>query len=286
MLRHVPPIGHRSPRAARAGSSNGSPRAGRARAILAAAIAASLLLPFSGGATSVASAAPIAPSAGIVRAESPDGLIHLALVPGESEARYVMSISTLGQPPKSAACATRAVSGEIVMSPDGAVIPELSKISVDQRTLKCQAPLRDNMAQQLLQTAQHPMAEFSVKSAPGLGAPLPAGDAAFQLEGDQSVRGLTRPTVYESNGTFTPDALVGTARTTFKMTTFGITPPSIGPLLQVSDDMIAEVDIKAAIGGPAAGTAMPAPAPAADPAADPAATEPAADEGEAPVETP
>jgi polyisoprenoid-binding protein YceI len=155
------------------------------------------------------------------------------------------------------------------------VVPELSQISLDQRTLKCQAPLRDNMAQQLLQTAQHPMAVFKVQSAPGLGAPLPTGDAAFQLVGDQSVRGLTRPTTYDTNANLTPDAMVGQARTTFKMTTFGITPPSIGPLLQVSDDMVAEVDIKAAIGTPAAGTSLPA------------AGSPAAEEGEAPAaETP
>ena len=264
----------------------GSPRAGRVRAILAAAIAASLLLPFSGGAASVASAAPAPPSAGLVRAaESPDGLIHLSLIPGESEARYIMSVRTLGQAPKAVACTTRAVTGEVVLGPDGAVVTELSKITVDQRTLKCQAPLRDNMAQQLLQTAQHPMAEFFVKSAPGLGAPLPAGDAAFQLAGDQTVRGLTRPTVYESSANFTPDAMVGQARTTFKMTTFGITPPSIGPLVQVSDDMIAEVDIKAAVGAPLPGTAMPAVVRRRRPMAA-GGRDPAAGEGEAPAETP
>jgi hypothetical protein len=48
------------------------------------------------------------------------------------------------------------------------------------------------------------------------------------------------------------------------MTSFGITPPSIGPLIQVSDDMVAEVNIKASV----AGTAGAAPAPAA---ADPSA---------------
>jgi polyisoprenoid-binding protein YceI len=262
MRRYFPTIGHPSVRAS---------QKGRTRAILAAAVAASLLLPFSDGA---ALAAPPQPG-NLVRAESPDGLIHLALLPGESEARYIMTVKTLGQAPKNAACSTRAVSGEIVLTPDGAVIPELSQISLDQRTLKCQAPLRDNMAQQLLQTAQHPMAVFTVQSAPGLGAPLPAGDAAFQLVGDQTVRGLTRPTTYDTNANLTPDAMVGQARTTFKMTTFGITPPSIGPLIQVSDDMVAEVDIKAAIGAPAAGTSLPA------------VGEPAAGEGAAPAaETP
>jgi hypothetical protein len=271
-------------------AGSGLPRAGRVRAILAAAIAASLLLPFSGGAVSVASAAPppasgqAAPSDGLVRAaESTDGLIHVSLTPGASEARYIMALSFLGQAPKPAACVTRAVTGDIVMSPDGSIVPELSRISVDQRTLKCQSPLSDTRAQNLLQTAQHPMAEFAVKSAPGLSAPLPVGDAAFQFVGDQTVRGQSQPTAYETTANLTPDALVGKARATLKMTSFGITPPNLG-IAQVMDDMVVEIDLKAAIGAPSAGTAMPSavPPPAADPAADPAATEPAAGEGEAP----
>ena len=272
MRRYPPSIGLSSARAT---------RAGRSRAILAAAIAASLPLPFSGGTAPVASAAPSLPSAGLVRAaESPDGLIRMALIPGESEARYIMSIRTLGQPPKAAACTTRAVTGEVVMNPDGSIVPELSKISLDQRTLKCQAPLSDTRAQNLLQTAQHPMAEFSVQSAPGLGAPLPTGDAAFQLVGDQTVRGQTRPATYDTTGAFTPDGMIGKARTTLQMSSFGITPPSLGPLLQVSDDMIAELDIKAAVGAPAAGAAMPAAEPATE---EPASEgEPVAPDPEAP----
>jgi len=239
--------------------------------LLATAFAASLALPFLGGAPITASAA-----------DSPDGLIHLALKPGESEARYIMSVKTLGQAAKPAACATRSVTGEIVLGPDGSVMTDLSKIVVDQRTLKCQAPLRDNMAQSLLQTAQHPMAEFQVKGAPGLGVPLPTGDTTFQLSGDQSVRGVSQPTTYDTTANLTPDALTGLAHTTLKMTSFGITPPSIGPLIQVSDDMVAEVDLKATVGG--AGAAA-VPAPVAAPASDPAAGDPAASDGsDAPAE--
>ena len=105
-------------------------------------------------------------------------------------------------------------------------MPELSKISVDQRTLKCQSPLSDSRAQNLLQTAQHPMAEFVVLSAPGLGAPLPTGDTAFQFVGEQTVKGQTQPTTYETTAILTPDALVGKSRATLKMTSFGITPYS------------------------------------------------------------
>ncbi|MFN8636308.1 MAG: YceI family protein [Chloroflexota bacterium] len=224
----------------------------RSRAILAAAVAASLLLPFSGGSATVASAAPTAPSAVTVRAESPDGLVHLALVPGENQAKYILSVSTLGQPAKPAACATKDVTGEIVLNPDGSIAPDLSKVVVDQRTFHCESPLSDTRAQTLLQTDKFPFAEFKITSAPGLGVPLAAGDTAFQLAGDQTVKGVTQPTTYDTTANMTPDEMTGLARTTLKMTSFGITPPSIGPLVRVSDDMVAEVNLKALVSSPPA----------------------------------
>jgi hypothetical protein len=230
----------------------GSRRSAYTRWLLAGAFAASLALPLLGGAPTTASAA-----------ESQDGMIHLALTPGESEARYILTVKLAIGQPKQAACATKSVTGEIVLTPDGVVVPELSKIVLDQRTLHCESPLTDSRAQQLLQTAQHPLAEFSVKDTPGLGVPLPAGDATFQLSGDQSVHGVSQPTVYDTTATLTPDSMVGVARAPLKMTSFGITPPD-NALYQVSDDMVAEVRIKASVAG-TAGAAM-APA-ASDPAA-------------------
>lgn len=270
-------------RRARAATASGrTGRASRASAGLAAAIAAALLLPLAGNGAAVASAAAPPSWAGARQAgPAADGLQHIGLIPGESEARYIMTIQTIGQPPKQAACATRAVSGEIVLAPDGSVVSELSRIVVDQRTLKCQAPLRDQQAQSLLQTAQHPFAEFKVNGTPGIGLPLPVGDAAFQLAGDQTVRGVTRPATYETAATFTPEMMVGRSRTSLPMSSFGIKPPSIGPLLQVADDMIAEVDIKAQLGAPVPAGA-PAPAAPAEPAAVPATEgEPGADEAPA-----
>ena len=88
------------------------------------------------------------------------------------------------------------------------------------------------------------------------GIPLPTGDATFQLEGDQVVRGVTQPTVYDTTAQLTPDTMVGTARAALKMTSFGITPPD-NALYEVSDDMIAEVRIKASVAGPAGSAAAP-----------------------------
>lgn len=238
------------------GQAVASGRAGRA--VLATAIAASLLLPFTGGNPTIAAAAGPGVTESAVRpAQLTEGMTRLALIPDENEARYIMTITTLGQPPKQAACTTRAVTGEIVMAADGSIVGELSKIVLDQRTLKCAAPLRDAQAQNLLQTKDHPFAEFAVQSSPGLGAPLPVGETAFQLVGTQSVKGEVRPAVYDTVATLTPEGMVGTARSTLQMSNFGIKPPSIGPLLQVSDDMIAEVDLKTTIAGAVA--AEPAP---------------------------
>src|SRR5687767_13102883 len=70
----------------------GTPRSRRTaagRAALAFAVVAALGLP-------LVAAAPEAARA----AESGDGLIHITFLPGQSEARYIMQVRTLGQPPK------------------------------------------------------------------------------------------------------------------------------------------------------------------------------------------
>lgn len=238
------------------------PRLARStRVLLAASLLSTLALPLGSGAPETAQAATTGSGSSITivsrGAESSDGLFHITLIPGASEARYVMTLRTLGQPPKTASCTTRDVSGEIVLTPEGTVVPELSNITVDQRGLKCAAPLRDAQAQQLLQTAQHPIATFVPQQTPGL--KLEPGPQSYQMIGNQTVRGVTQTVAYDTSGTSTMDAFSGPSRAVLKMSDFGIQAPQIGPLLQVADEMTAEVDIQAAISAPAgAAAAVPA----------------------------
>jgi polyisoprenoid-binding protein YceI len=183
-------------------------------------------------------------------AESTDGLVHIALIPGASEARYIMQVRTLGQPPRPAACTTRDVTGRLALTPDGAVVPELSLMQVNQRSLTCAPPLRDDMAQQLLQTAQHPVATFVARAAPGLPVPLAPGPQSYQMVGDQSVRGVTRSVTYDTSGISTMESFEGSSRAVLKMSDFGINPPKLGPLIQVDDEMVAEMTIRAEISAP------------------------------------
>ncbi|MCC6179317.1 MAG: YceI family protein [Chloroflexi bacterium] len=174
-----------------------------------------------------------------------DDLIRLQLVPGASEARYRMTVKTLGQPPKVATCSTRSVTGEFVLRPDGTVVSEQSRISVDQRTLQCEPPLRTNMAQQLLETQTYPTADFVLREAPGLTVPFPVGDLNLPLIGDQSVHGISQPAEYATAATFDGDQMRGQSSAQFLMTSFNLKPPHIGPLLSVDDAMSVEFDFQA-----------------------------------------
>lgn len=216
-----------------------SRRSAAGRAVLTFAVVAALGLPL----------VAVAPEAARA-AESTDGLIHITFTPGASEARYIMQVRSFGQPPRPATCRTRDVSGELVLTPESTVVPELSQMTVNQRSLKCDAPLRDDMAQQIMQTAQHPTATFVAQSAPGLPVPLAPGTHTYQMTGDQVVRGVTRTVTYDTSGTSTTETFEGSSRAVLKMSQFGISPPNMGPLLSVDDEMIAEMDIRASISAP------------------------------------
>ena len=219
-----------------------APRSRRAkvgRAALTVAIVAALGLPL----------VALAPEAARA-AESQDGLIHIIFTPGASEARYIMQVRTLGQPPKAAVCRTRDLSGELVLTPESTVVSDLSHVTVNQRSLKCDAPLRDEMAQQIMQTSQHPTSTFVAQAAPGLPVPLTPGPQSYQMVGEQIVRGVSRSITYDTSGTSTTELFEGSSRAVMKMSDFGIVPPKLGPLLSVDDEMVAEIDIKASISAP------------------------------------
>jgi hypothetical protein len=87
------------------------------------------------------------------------------------------------------------------------------------------------------------------EQAPGLTVPLPQGDTTLQFIGQQTVHGVTRPAEYATAATFIPADVTGHATTEHNMSTFGLKPPSIPPLIQVDDGMTVEFDFHAAITG-------------------------------------
>jgi polyisoprenoid-binding protein YceI len=190
-------------------------------------------------------AVSITPAAPSQDSPAPTGPLRLVLDPANSEARYrvreqLANISF----PTDAVGTTRAISGTIVMEPDGTVVSQESKFIVDLTTLKSDKAQRDRYIQNnTLQTRSYPTAEFIPTKVIELPSPLPtSGTATFQLAGDLTVHGITRPATWDVTASVDGQGLTGSASTSFTFEDFGMTPPRVPILLSVEDTIKLEVD--------------------------------------------
>ena len=136
------------------------------------------------------------------------------------------------------------VSGAIVFRVDGSVDPDRSRIMIDLRTLRSNEARRDNFLRtRSLESNRFPIAEFVVRDAPGLTLPLPqSGEVIFQLEGDMTLHGETRPLEWDAIAQFGTTSAIGQVRTSFTFATFGMSKPSLIFIISVEDEIRLEVD--------------------------------------------
>jgi len=149
--------------------------------------------------------------------------------------------------PNEAVGTTSAVTGTIVIAPDGSVNSAQSKLSIDARTIKSDQDMRDGYIQKrTLETDKFPTIDFVPKSIQGLPNPLPMnGQAGITLVGDMTVHGTTSPVTWNGIVTFARDGSVaGRASTNFTFATFGLTKPSLARVLSVDDKIQLEVAFK------------------------------------------
>jgi polyisoprenoid-binding protein YceI len=177
-----------------------------------------------------------------------------AIVAEASEARYRVTEQLAGRSlPNDAVGTTKAVAGAIVIGADGAVVAEQSKITVDLSKLESDSGQRDNFVKRnTLQVSQFPNATFVPTKVEGLSRPLPtSGEVRFTLSGDLTVRGVTKPVTWDVVAQAGAQQVSGTATTTVTFQDFGMTPPKVGPVLGVEDQLTLEMDFRANRGGAA-----------------------------------
>jgi len=167
------------------------------------------------------------------------------VVPDQSEARYrVREQLAALQFPSDAVGRTKAISGTVAFAADGSIVSSASKLTVDLTTLQSNEQRRDNFIKSnTLEVSRYPTAEFVPREARGLPWPLPAsGEATFQLVGDMTIHGTTRPVTWDVTAKFAGDQVTGTATTSFKFGDFNMQVPRVAVVLSVEDNIRLEVD--------------------------------------------
>ena len=178
-------------------------------------------------------------SAGDVALPATDG-VQLVVAPEGNEVRYRVREQLVGVDlPNDAVGATTQVSGGISFDAAGKVVPASSKFVVNVGTLKSDKDRRDGYVRgRILETSQFPTVELSPTALQGLTLPVPAsGTKTFQVVGNLTVHGVTKPTTWQVDAKFDGGRVTGTAATSFVFSDFGLTQPRVPVVLSVADSI-------------------------------------------------
>jgi polyisoprenoid-binding protein YceI len=139
---------------------------------------------------------------------------------------------------------TNAIRGSIALDASSRIVPAGSLFTVELAGLKSDKSRRDTYVRnRLLETAKFPSTRFAITSVRGLPSPLPtSGRVQFQLLGDLTVKGVTRPTTWTVDATVAGDRLTGKAATSFTFAQFQLTQPKVSVVLSVNDTIRLEYD--------------------------------------------
>ena len=185
--------------------------------------------------------AAIAPEVG---AQS-NAALRYVTVPAGNAARYRIREQLVGLDlPNDAVGETKTVSGVIAADAKGNVISAESKFTIDVTSLVSDKQRRDNFVRgRVLETSQYPTVTLVPTALRGLSMPLPkSGSKTFDILGDLTVRGKTRPTVWKVTAQFQPTGVTGSAQTAFTFTDFEIQQPRVPVVLSVADTIKLEID--------------------------------------------
>jgi len=160
-----------------------------------------------------------------------------------NEVRYRVREQLVGfDLPNDAIGKSAQIIGGITLDDSGRVVREASRFTVDAATFVSDRDRRDNYVRgRLLTAAQHPTIELVPTVLQGLAMP-PAGVATFQLVGDLTVRGVTRPTTWSVTAQLKDEAVAGSASTRFAFTDFEMEKPRVRSVLSVADTIALEYD--------------------------------------------
>jgi polyisoprenoid-binding protein YceI len=190
---------------------------------------------------------PDAPFAPVLKRPTPQDTLILILAPQGNEARYRVREQLVNVDfPNDAVGATSAITGQLVLDAQGQVVPGASQFVIDMTTLKSDRERRDGYLQRrTLETEQYPTVTLAPTALRGLPWPLPASGAfSFELEGDLTIKSVTRSVRWQVNATAADGGFSGTAATHFSFEAFELAQPRVSIVLSVENDIKLEYDFR------------------------------------------
>lgn len=177
---------------------------------------------------------------------APTPATSYAIVSEDSEARYEAEEELAGQGAATAVGRTNAFIGSILFDEAGTPLA-CSRFDVDLRTLVSDESRRDNYLRgNTLETDTYPLATFVARGVENLPGGLVEGQpVTFNLVGDLTVHGATKPVTWETTATLTGTTLRGTATTTIQLRDFGIEEPVVGPVISIDESIRLDLTITA-----------------------------------------
>jgi polyisoprenoid-binding protein YceI len=194
--------------------------------------------------TAFADSAP-STKAAAVPAGSATAALRLVLSPTGNAARYRVRERLVGHDlPNDAIGETKALSGAIEFDAKGNVIQQSSKFVVDAGTFVSDKDRRDGFVRgRLLDAEQYPNIVLVPTSVRGVSLPLPSsGTTPIEMTANLTVRGVTRPTVWNGSAKFQDGRVTGSAATAFTFSDIQMEQPRVPVLLSVADTIRLEID--------------------------------------------
>ncbi|MEM8535076.1 MAG: YceI family protein [Chloroflexota bacterium] len=170
------------------------------------------------------------------------------IVPEETEASYDVQEQFLEQDlPVRAIGVTNVVEGEFQFTTGDELSGEVSRMTVDLRTLTSDSERRDGaIRDRWLESNTYPFAEFVSTEVQNMPESYTEGEeVTFTLVGDLTIREVTQPVTFDVRGVLEGDRVTGTATTFILMEDFGFEPPAIAGVLTVEDGVDIAVNFTA-----------------------------------------
>jgi polyisoprenoid-binding protein YceI len=178
------------------------------------------------------------------RVERAPATLRYTVAPDGNEARYRVREQLLHHDlPNDAVGRTSAITGSITIGANGIVDTAASKITIDVTALESDQDRRDGyVAHRTLETAQYPTVEFVPTSLSGAKLPLTGTEQSFDVAGNLTVHGVTRPTTWHVAAKRSGSDITGTGWTAFTFEDVQLAQPHVSILLSVADTIRLEYD--------------------------------------------